>query len=709
MNCYTIGWKPLEYSKTTLSFAMTCKVSIITLFQILFVVQARPIVRNIQSAHEFDRLLEKHGSETGLPVVVDYYSDSCGPCRMMAPIFKKVAEDYVDKAVFVKVDTNAQYEISSRYQIRSLPTFHFFVNGQKVDQAVGGIGEGPLRQQTDQAIRTAEYENVVLTLESLTEYYAKHDTTKSENEIQKVHQKCIELIRKNKSKACYGDSANKLSRQLKKKYGQSPKLVPRFTVENKSSSSPQDSSSSSSSDNKSSSRRTSSSSNASNKPNLHLATLDELKAELEKRMDEERDRQVENEDPDEEEGDPDFHNKQWSKSSFPERMIIIGAGPAGLAAAIYGARAGLSPLVIAPSMGGQLQGKGVDVENYPGLNTTGPAVVALMKKQAAHFGALFEDDIVLQVQVPSPNHTQHKLPLRIITNNTGIIETHTLIVATGAESNWLNIKGEYELRGSGVSSCATCDGFLYAGKHVVVVGGGDAAMEDALVLSRTSKKVTIIHRRDKFRASKVLSDRILQYHDPTKIQVIWNTIVTEIGGKQINSSPTDDDSEHMDMDNLQTVVSNVLIKNVISNETSSLDCDAVFVAIGHTPNTQFLQGLVTFNPHHPGYVQTASDGSTYTSVPGIFAAGDVADPTYRQAITSAGSGAAAALDAERYLSEHNLGNEAAEFEAELLREFMNDDSISKTTNTVEHVNVYDEAGGRIKGMKESVNAMASEL
>lgn len=407
-------------------------------------------------------------------------------------------------------------------------------------------------------------------------------------------------------------------------------------------------------------------------------------AELERRLDEERDKQVEEEDPDEEEGDPDFH--KWSPGPFPERVVIVGGGPAGMAAAIYAARAGLAPLVIAPSMGGQLQGKGVDVENYPGLsNQTGPALVAAMRQQAAHYGAMFEDDIVTTVDAS-------ERPLKVMTNRTGMISTHTIVVATGADANWLQIPGEWELRGGGVSSCATCDGFLYAGKDVVVVGGGDGAMEEALVLARTSRQVTVIHRRDSFRASKVLADRVLAH---PSIRVVWNTTVHEVIGK----TPDVPADENVDLDTLQPVVTAVRVRDVNSGEERDIACDALFVSIGHTPNTGYLKGVVEFDPNHAGYVLTFG-GSTQTSVPGIFAAGDVADSVYRQAITSAGSGAAAALDAERYLSEHGLGNEAADLEAELLAELMSD-GVS-TASASSSYNVYEEAGGRAAGIKESL-------
>lgn len=623
---------------------------------------------------EFDRLLEKHAQETGLPVVVDFYSDSCGPCRMMAPIFKKVAAEFVDKAVFVKIDTNAQPEISSRYQIRSLPTFQYFLNGKKTHQSVGGIGEGPLRNEASSLVRQAEMENVVLTFESLKEYYAKVEGSKTEDEIENVFKKCTDMNRK--VDGCVGGNANQLARKLKKKYKSAPKLDARFSEEDRKSKPKDEAKEAPTSEPKG--RKTSGS---STKPNLHLATKEQLQAELDKRLDQERDEEVENESADEDEADPDFH--RWEPKMFPEAMVVIGGGPAGLAAALYGARAGLTPLVLAPSMGGQLQGKGVDVENYPGLhNVTGPAVVASMRKQAAHFGAVYEDDFVVKVDASSR-------PLKVFTNSTGTIETHTIVLATGAESNWLGIPGEWELRGGGVSSCATCDGFLYSGKKVIVVGGGDAAMEDALVLARTSESVTVIHRRDQFRASKVLGDRVLNH---PSITVRWNTTLKEIIGAPVESS-----EENVDLDSAPKQVNGAVLVDTASGEETLVKCDAVFVAIGHTPTTKFLDGVVDFDPEHPGYILTKT--GTSTSVAGVFAAGDVADSVYRQAITSAGSGAAAALDAERYLSENGLGMEAEELEAELMAELMGDASESK-----ESYNVYDDAGGRQQGIKESTKS-----
>ena len=639
---------------------------------------------------EFDRLLRKHASETGLPVIVDYYSDSCGPCRMMAPIFKTVAKEYMDRAVFVKVDTNRQPELSSRYQIRSLPTFQYFVGGRKTNQALGGIGEAALRQQVDQAVRQAELENTMLTLDTLTAYYQQQDPSKVVEEIQNVHQKCVGMTKH--SDECVGAAANQLARRLKKKYGKLPTVSPRFDpAKAKTSGSTNKESSSSNNNNNTKKRNNAKESASAVGPQLHLASLEELQDELERRLDEIRERQVESEDADEDEPDPDFH--RWrGPGEFPERLVIVGAGPAGLAAALYGARAGLEPLVIAPSMGGQLQGKGVEVENYPGLggNITGPSVIASMRAQAAHFGAVFEDDVVFAVTaVERVNPNAPPEPIRLHTNATGTIETHTLIVATGAEANWLGVPGEWELRGGGVSSCAVCDGFLYHDRDIVIVGGGDAAMEDALVLARTSRHVTVIHRRDQFRASKVLADRVLQH---PLIDVRWNATVDRILGKQVETSSSQsqhEQEETVDMDALEKVVVGVMVRDTVTGNTEQIACDAVFVAIGHTPATAFLKGVVNFDPHHPGYVHV-QQGSTATSAPGIFAAGDVSDAVYRQAITSAGSGAAAALDAERYLSEHGLGNEAAELEAELLADLMSEQQHQGGSA----YNVYDDAGGK---------------
>ena len=388
---------------------------------------------------------------------------------MIAPIFKKLAKEVEGKAVFVKVDTNAMYELSNRYGVRSLPTFKFFLNGKKVNE-FSGAGEGQLRQFTQDVISRAQYENVLLSRESLTAYYAEKDASKSAEDVEKVYKKCSDMVKEgNKEKLCLGGAARNLVKSLKKKYGDGPKTDIRFEPEE-----PKEDKAESAKGSEGTSK-TKQAPGKNDQPNLHLATKEDLMAELEKRLDAEREAEVEDEEDDDAE-----EEHSWSPSQFPERVTIIGGGPAGLSAAIYAARAGLKPVVVAPPMGGQLQGKGVDVENYPGLfNVTGPAVISLMRQQAIEFGTTFEAEMVTGVDVSSR-------PLKVVTNSS-TIETHSIIVATGAESNWLNVKGEYEMRGGGVSSCATCDGHMYRGKHVIVVGGGDTAMEDALVLARTSE------------------------------------------------------------------------------------------------------------------------------------------------------------------------------------------------------------------------------
>uniref|UniRef100_A0A7R9W8X7 Thioredoxin domain-containing protein n=1 Tax=Pseudictyota dubia TaxID=2749911 RepID=A0A7R9W8X7_9STRA len=650
-------------------------------------VLGRPLVRHIRSTHEFERLLNKHATETGLPVIADFYSDGCGPCRMIAPVFKQVAKETgQENAVFVKIDTNALHELSGKYGVRSLPTFIFFYNGKKVNE-FSGAGEQQLRQLTQQVVSKSQRENVILKKETLVEYYKTKDATKTEADIDKLHRKCADVNKRgNKEHECFGAAATNLARSLKKKYGDGPETEPRFDAAARA---PQDAK-------ESSSFKSTKTSGKADKPNLHLASKEELLAELEKRMDDEEDAAVEEEDDD----DAEFEHS-WSPGEFPERVTIIGGGPAGLGAAIYAARAGLTPLVVAPPMGGQLQGKGVDVENYPGLiNVTGPAVVSAMRAQAADFGAMFEAEEVISVDASSR-------PLRVKTNSS-VIETHAVIVATGAESNWLGIPGEYELRGGGVSSCATCDGAIFRGKDVLVVGGGDAAMEDALVLARTSKSVTVIHRRDEFRASKILAQRVIEH---PSINVRWNATVQKITGKDVAvpaDSREDSDDDNIDLDDAsnasgsQKIVSGAVLRDVSTGEEAEIACDAVFVAIGHTPSTSYLRNVVEFDLEHPGYVRTYGS-TTKTSVPGIFAAGDVSDPSYRQAVTSAGSGAMAALDAERWLSEEGLGNEAAEFEAELLAELMAEES-SRPGADDSGYNAYEDAGRRVSGMKESVGA-----
>jgi len=272
------------------------------------------------------------------------------------------------------------------------------------------------------------------------------------------------------------------------------------------------------------------------------------------------------------------------------------------------------------------------------LDQSGGDIIKSMKSQAMRFSATFEEEAALSIDLSSRPFT--------VTTNASVILAHSLIIATGADSRWLGVPGEEDYKGGGVSSCATCDGFLFSGKPVVVVGGGDTAMEDALVLARTSSSVVLIHRRDSFRASKVLADAVLSN---SKITVIWNSTVKEFLGSGEGGQ-------------LETVV--VQSTTDPSNETN-VTAEAAFVAIGHIPNTQLFKGQLEMTDNN--YLITKGR-STHCSVPGVFAAGDVADWVYRQAVTSAGSGSSAALDAERWLSEQMVSASADEPEEEEVEE-----------------------------------------
>jgi thioredoxin-disulfide reductase len=314
-----------------------------------------------------------------------------------------------------------------------------------------------------------------------------------------------------------------------------------------------------------------------------------------------------------------------------EKVVIIGGGPAGLAAAIYAARSGLTPLIIAPMGGGQLLGKGADVENYPGVSGakgTGRGIVGLMRYQVADFEGRMLDAFIESLDLS-------QRPFKLTLNHSKkVLFTHSIVMATGADSRWLGIPGEAELQGFGVSSCATCDGFLFKGKAAVVVGGGDSAMEDALVLARTSSSVDVVHRRGYFTATHVLKERVLKH---PKITVHYDTEVA-----RFHSAGKGDSKE----------MTGVEVRNKLTGETKVLPAGAAFVAIGHEPNTQLMKSWADMDAD--GYL-LVKDRSTHTSIDGVFAAGDVADKVYRQAVTSAGTGAAAALDAERWLSAQGLG------------------------------------------------------
>jgi len=306
------------------------------------------------------------------------------------------------------------------------------------------------------------------------------------------------------------------------------------------------------------------------------------------------------------------------------KLIIIGSGPAGFTAAIYAARAGLAPLVLeGPQPGGQLTIT-TEVENFPGFEEgiMGPELMEKLRKQAKRFGAETIFKSVSEVDLS-------KMPFRIRADGDEYL-TRTIIIATGASAKFLSIPGEKEYMGYGVSACATCDGFFFRGQHVAVVGGGDTAMEEALYLTKHAEKVTIIHRRDALRASKIMAEKAM--NNP-KIQFMWNTVVIEVLGTE--------DSGGKKMTGLK-------IKNVSSGEVAIFKCDGLFLAIGHEPNTKMFKGILDLDEN--GYIITKPK-STATSIPGVFAAGDVADPRYRQAVTAAGTGCMAAIDVEKYLLE----------------------------------------------------------
>ncbi|HTY36668.1 MAG TPA: thioredoxin-disulfide reductase [Bacteroidota bacterium] len=307
------------------------------------------------------------------------------------------------------------------------------------------------------------------------------------------------------------------------------------------------------------------------------------------------------------------------------KVIIIGSGPAGLTAALYTARANLSPVVfegIQP--GGQLTIT-TEVENFPGFpeGIMGPALMDLFRQQAQKFGATSVYQEVTSVDFSSR-------PFKVVSDGTEYL-ADSIIISTGASAKLLGIPSEAEYMGYGVSACATCDGFFFKNQHVVVVGGGDTAIEEASFLTKFASKVTIVHRRDELRASKVMQKRAF---DNPKIEFVWDSVVDEVLGKNEDGKKS---------------ITGVRLKNLKTGATSNFACDGLFLGIGHQPNTKLFQG--TLDMDSVGYLITKPH-STAMNIPGVFAAGDVADPTYRQAVSAAGTGCMAAIDAERFLAHH---------------------------------------------------------
>ncbi|MFN3685843.1 thioredoxin-disulfide reductase [Salinarimonas sp.] len=307
------------------------------------------------------------------------------------------------------------------------------------------------------------------------------------------------------------------------------------------------------------------------------------------------------------------------------KVLIIGSGPAGYTAAIYAARAMLEPVLVSGIQpGGQLTVT-TDVENYPGFADViqGPWLMEQMRAQAEHVGTRMVSDHIASVDLSSR-------PFRLVGDGGDTYSCDALIIATGAQAKWLGLPSEQKFQGMGVSACATCDGFFFRGKEVVVVGGGNTAVEEALYLANIAAKVTLVHRRDSLRAERILQERLLAH---PKIAVRWNATIAEICGGGMPPG-----------------VTHVRLEDTTTGEISELKADGVFVAIGHKPATELFEGQL---PMKAGNYLVVEPGSTRTAVPGVFAAGDVADDVYRQAVTAAGLGCMAALEAEKFLAEHS--------------------------------------------------------
>ena len=313
------------------------------------------------------------------------------------------------------------------------------------------------------------------------------------------------------------------------------------------------------------------------------------------------------------------------------KVIIIGSGPAGYTAAIYAARAMLEPIMInGIQPGGQLTIT-TDVENYPGFADViqGPWLMEQMKAQAEHVGTRVVSDLIMEV-----DFDQRPFVLKGDSGKTYTADS--IIIATGAQARWLGLPSESKFQGFGVSACATCDGFFYREKHVLVIGGGNTAVEEALFLTNFASKVTVVHRRSEFRAERILQDRLFKH---PKIEVVWNTELADVTGTPMPPS-----------------VTGAVLRNTLTGETQNIAADGIFIAIGHTPATSIFREKLDMKPG--GYL-LVKPGTTQTNVPGVYAAGDVTDDVFRQAVTAAGMGCMAALEAERFLAEEHLA-EAAE-------------------------------------------------
>ena len=539
----------------------------------------------LSTMSDYERLLQLQREHTGLPVAMLFSSPSCGPCRAIAPVYKQLAEEYKGKAVFTKVDMSQGSEIAGYCQVRSMPTFHFYYGESMLPVAKFSGADtrqlkGVLVNLAAKAEAAGTFAGVEVTQVNLEDFLNQHgdkDPASTARDMLSQHSKKMLL----------------LMRTLQAQYGGLPMVTEKKVITPASATGIGDESLPPLSD--------------KDAQLLAGIPLEALQQELLRR------------------GDQPvvdmWHGFADGIPSIPETLVIIGGGPAGLSAALYAARGGLKPLVIAPFLGGQLMEKGVGVENFPGISgpaVSGSHIVTHMRSQAVSFGARLYEDSVVSVDLSS-------YPFTLRLNATeGQLKAHAIILATGARTRWLGVPGEDRYRGQGVSACATCDGFLHRGKVVAIMGGGDAAVEDALTLSRIAKEVHLVHRGETFRASKILSDRL---GDHSNIHLHLSSKVVEFAGGN-------------------EILEEVVLKDA-KGKISTLKVDAAFVAIGQEPNTEMFRPALETDS--AGYLSTQS-GSTLTSIDGVFAAGDVMDSVYRQAVTSAATGTMAALDAERWFA-----------------------------------------------------------
>jgi len=627
---------------------------------------ARGEVADLMTYGEFQKMLKLHEDDTNLPVVVDFFSQGCGPCRQIAPYYRALAKEMAGEVAFYKVDVNKNIGTAQQLGIRAMPTFHFYHQG-KLRHRFSGADARQLEQVAQRLSLEARSQGGVfvdhaVTPRALVDFLlTRHgEFEPGASASSEATQLATKLLTEFKGRTF------RLIEHLERKYKDgAPETAPR-PVEGGASGGA-----------------------GGGGGSLSVSSLEGVSREA---LETELERRLSLEDEASEDSQVLFTPPEALKGVSSLSVVIVGGGPAGLSAAIYAARAGLEPVVVAPQGGGQLLGKGVDVENYPGVAgpaATGRGIVELMRRQAVEVGARLVDEQVLKVaRFHSPAEKEASLIEVVLKDpeRTRLL-AQSVIVATGAESRWLGVAGEWELRGGGVSSCATCDGFLHRGRAVVVVGGGDAAMEDALVLTRTSGKVTVLHRGGNFsRAAKILAQKVLNH---PKIEVRWHVEVAAFVADDqkklsaVKIRPTESAPKGPPKGTSKGAPKGTS-EGAAAEKAFVLPCSGAFVAIGHDPATAFLlQGFKTQSKNETsssdgevprigggggggwaggsggekpdgevleldegGYLSTVG---TRTSIRGLFAAGDVADPTYRQAITSAGDGAKAALDVEKYL------------------------------------------------------------